>query len=84
MIITATEWNRLRDYAIARNADLGNQIEMPLVRTGDLITAAIYNEMKRVISLVNDVGAADKAAGDAIKAADIDALRIAINKTDES
>ena len=84
MIITATEWNRLRDYAIARNADLGNQIEMPLVRSGDMITAAIYNEMKRVISLVNDVGVTDKAAGDAIKAADIDALRIAINKTGES
>ena len=49
-----------------------------------MITAAIYNEMKRVISLVNDVGVTDKAAGDAIKAADIDALRIAINKTGES
>ena len=84
MIITAAEWNRLRDYAIARNADLGNQIEMPPVRTGDMITAGIYNEMKRVISLVNDVGVADKAVGDAIKAADIDALRIAINKTSES
>ena len=57
---------------------------MPPVRTGDMITAGIYNEMKRVISLVNDVGVADKAVGDAIKAADIDALRIAINKTSES
>ena len=54
---------------------------IPAVSAGDFITAAAYNTMKNAISLVNDVGVSDKASGDAIRAADIDALRIAINKT---
>ena len=54
---------------------------IPAVSAGDSITAAAYNTMKSAIDLVNDVGVSDKASGDAIRAADIDALRIAINKT---
>lgn len=37
--------------------------------------------MKSAISLVNNVGVSDKASGDVIRASDIDALRVAINKT---
>lgn len=79
--ITANEWNRLREYAISRNRDIGNTVMIPAVNAGDSITAAIYNTMKNAISLVNTMEINDKAPGDAIKAADIDALRIAINKT---
>lgn len=81
MIITASEWNRLREYAISRNKDEGRNVDIPVVRTGDPITANAYNIMKNVISLVNNVGVSDKSRGDAINAADVDALRIAINKT---
>ena len=79
--ISANEWNRLREYAISRNRDIGNSVAIPAVSAGDSITAAAYNTMKSAIDLVNDVGVSDKASGDAIRAADIDALRIAINKT---
>lgn len=79
MIITANEWNRLRDYAIARNSDKGEVVNIPIVRQGDNITAEVYNTMKNAISNVTPMGVADKRSGDAITAADIDALRIAIN-----
>lgn len=79
--LSANEWNRLREYVISRNRDIGNDVAVPVVSAGDSITAAAYNTMKNAISLVNDVGVSDKAPGDVIRAADIDALRIAINKT---
>ena len=71
----------MREYAVSRNKDEGRNVDIPIVRTGDPITANTYNIMKNAISLVNDVGVSDKARGDAINAADVDALRIAINKT---
>lgn len=79
--LSANEWNRLREYAISRNRDIGNDVAVPAVSAGDSITAAAYNTMKNAISLVNDVGVSDKAPGDVIRATDINALRIAINKT---
>lgn len=79
MIITANEWNRLREYAIARNSDLGNSVSIPKVKQGDEITATVYNTMKNAIFLVTPIAVADKRRGDAITAADIDALRVAIN-----
>lgn len=79
LIITANEWNRLREYAIARNSDRGNTVDIPIVRKNDAITAAVYNNMKNAISLVTPLTIADKRRGDAITAADIDALRVAIN-----
>ena len=77
--ITANEWNRLREYAVARNNALGNTVNIPVVRQGDGVTAAVYNTMKNAISLVTPIAIADKRRGDAITAADIDALRVAIN-----
>lgn len=79
MVITANEWNRLGEYAISRNREQGNQVDIPLVRQGDAITAATYNLMKNAINQVSSVGVTDKECGDAITATDIDALRIAIN-----
>lgn len=79
--ISANEWNRLREYAISRNRDIGNDVNIPVVTSGDRITAETYNVMKSAISLVNNVGVSDKASGDMIRASDIDALRVAINKT---
>lgn len=79
MVITAAEWNRLGEYAISRNREQGNQVDIPIVRQGDVITATTYNLMKNAINQVSSVGVADKERGDAITAADIDALRIAIN-----
>lgn len=79
MVITANEWNRLREYAISRNTDMGNTVEIPLVRRGDAIAASTYNIMKNAISQVTPIGIADKHRGDAITAADIDQLRVAIN-----
>ncbi|MDO4745434.1 MAG: hypothetical protein Q4B18_02640 [Bacillota bacterium] len=78
-VLTANEWNRLREYAVARNEDLGNVVDIPMVNTGDLITATTYNVMKNAISNVTPITIADKRRGDAITAADVDALRIAIN-----
>ena len=77
--ITANEWNRLREYAIARNNALGNTVNIPVVRQGEAVTAQTYNTMKNAISLVTLIDVADKRRGDAITAADIDALRVAIN-----
>lgn len=74
LIITANEWNRLREYVLVRSA-----VDVPTVRQGDSITAEIYNTMKNAISVVTPIDIADKRSGDAITAADIDALRIAIN-----
>lgn len=51
MIITANEWNRLRDYALAKTEALGYKVNIPIVRTGDDITAKIYNTMKNAIVL---------------------------------
>ena len=56
-------------------------MNIPVVTSGDRITAETYNVMKSAISLVNNVGVSDKASGDVIRASDIDALRVAINKT---
>ncbi len=81
LVITAGEWNRLREYAISRNRELGNTVNLPLVKQGDAITAGLYNIMKDAVSQVAVVGVSDKARGDIITAADIDSLRIAINKT---
>lgn len=70
--ITANEWNRLRDYVVAKNPTA----VIPTVRAGDPITAATYNTMKNAIGveLIED-----KAIGDAVTAADIDALRTGVN-----
>ena len=81
MVITANEWNRLREYAISRNRELGNSVDIAIVKKGEPITAAVYNSMKAAINMVNVVGVADKVRGEIIKAADVDALRVAINKT---
>ena len=81
VVITANEWNRLRDYALAKAAAVGLSLNVPKVAAEDRITARAYNSMKAAISAVNPVGIADKSEGDVIYAADIDALRIAVNKT---
>lgn len=81
VVITANEWNRLGDYAIAKAAAAGISLNVPKVVSGDRITARSYNAMKNAISAVNYVDIEDKSEGDVIYAADIDALRIAINKT---
>ena len=44
MIITANEWNRLRDYVYAKNG----AAQIPLVREGERITAVTYNRMRCV------------------------------------
>ena len=82
MVITANEWNRLREYVVTRRRNEGmTAANIPVVRKGDRITAATYNTMKNAISQINTISIANKSAGDVIKANDIDALRIAINKT---
>ena len=80
-LITANEWNRLREYAISRNRENGTEVDIKTGRAGDDITAQTYNIMKNAISKVSTVGIADKKRGEIITAADIDALRVAINKT---
>ena len=79
LVISANEWNRLRAYAIARNTENGTTVTITTVKTGDPISAAIYNEMKQAISNVSEVDVQDKSPGDPIKASEIDALRVAIN-----
>lgn len=79
--ITANEWNRLREYVISRNRELGNAVSIQSVSAGDMITAEAFNTMKNAINQVNATGVLDKARGDAICASEVDALRIAINKT---
>ena len=79
MIITANEWNRLREYAVARNKDLGIIVDIARVGPDDEISASTYNIMKNAISNVTVIDIADKKRGDVIAAADIDALRVAIN-----
>lgn len=81
LIITANEWNRLREYAIARCETAGLETDIPLIRVGDSISAETYNTMKNNISMVSFIDIADKRPGDAIAAADIDALRLAVNNT---
>lgn len=81
VVITANEWNRLRDYALVKAAAFGLPLNVPKVAAGDMITARAYNVMKAAISAVNYVDVADKSEGAAIYAADIDALRTAVNKT---
>ena len=81
LIITANEWNRLREYAIARCETAGLEADIPLIRIGDSISAEAYNTMKNNISMVSFIDIADKRPGDAIAAADIDALRLAVNNT---
>lgn len=77
--ISANEWNRLREYVISCNADMGNVVSISMVRAGDIITASTYNNMKNAISNATPINIADKRKGDAISAVDIDALRVAIN-----
>ena len=81
LIITANEWNRLREYAIAKCEKAGLDTDIPLIRVGDSISAEAYNTMKNNISMVSFIDIADKRPGDAIAAADIDALRLAVNNT---
>ena len=81
LVITANEWNRLREYAIARCTAVGITADIPIVRKGDGISADVYNTMKNNISMVSYVDVPDKRVGDAISAADIDALRLAVNNT---
>ena len=80
-IITASEWNRLIEYVVARNADLGITVSPAPARSGDPITAEAYNIMKNAINNISPTGVADKRRGDAITAADIDKLRTAVNAT---
>lgn len=79
VVITAAEWNRLRDYAISRCADEGIVPDILPARQGERITAQHYNTMRWAVNQVEDVPVDEKAAGDQISASDIDALRIAIN-----
>lgn len=79
LLITANEWNRLGEYATARNEDLGIYVSLTKVAAGEPVTAEIYNEMKNVISNISIISIDDKNPGDVIKAADIDALRAAVN-----
>lgn len=79
MIITANEWNRLREYAVARNEDLGIVVDIPTVSPDNEISASTYNVMKNAISNVTAIDISDKKRGDVIAATDIDALRVAIN-----
>lgn len=79
--LSANEWNRLADYTVSRNRDIGKDVIIPVVRKGDVITAETYNTMKNAISNIFDVDIKDKKRGDVITASDIDALRIAVNKT---
>lgn len=79
MIITANEWNRLREYAVARSKDLGIIVDIARVSPDDKVTASTYNIMKNIISNVTAIDIADKKRGDVIAAVDIDALRVAIN-----
>ena len=79
VVITAAEWNRLRDYAISRCADEDIVPDILLARQGERITAQHYNTMRWAVNQVEDVLVSEKAAGDQISAGDIDALRIAIN-----
>ena len=79
LIITANEWNRLREYAVARNEDLGIVVDIPTVSPDDEISASTYNVMKNAISNVTAIDISDKKRGDVIAAADIDVLRVAIN-----
>lgn len=79
--ITANEWNRLLEYVISRNRELGNAVSIQSVSAGDMITAEAFNTMKNAINQVNATGVLNKARGDAICASEVDALRIAINKT---
>ena len=53
VIITANEWNRLREYVLDKNEELGYTITIPIVRTGDEITAKIYNIMKNALLLAS-------------------------------
>ncbi len=76
MVITANEWNRLREYVYAKNANAN----ISIVRQGDQITAAAYNQMKNDIAVFASINITDKRTGDQITAADIDALRIAVNE----
>lgn len=79
LIITANEWNRLREYAVARNEGLGIVVDIPTVSPDDEISASTYNVMKNAISNVTAIDISDKKRGDVIAATDIDALRVAIN-----
>lgn len=79
-VITASEWNRLREYVVSRNREKGNDVNLSIVKKGEAITADIYNTMKNAISQVSAVNVKNKRRGEIITAADIDALRIAINK----
>lgn len=49
LIITANEWNRLGEYVIARNKDVGNIVEIAKVDKDDEIKASDYNLMKNLI-----------------------------------
>lgn len=49
LIITANEWNRLGEYVIARNKDVGNIVEIAKVSKDDEIKASDYNLMKNLI-----------------------------------
>lgn len=80
-IITADEWNRLADYIEAKSPAIGVDIAvLTRVRTGDPITADIFNEYKNAIEVFTTTGVIDKRSGDSFTGAEIDALRIAVNE----
>lgn len=49
VIITANEWNRLKTYALEKNATIGHYFTIADVNVGDSITAQIYNTLKNII-----------------------------------
>lgn len=49
VIITANEWNRLKVYALEKNATIGHYFTIADVNVGDSITAQIYNTLKNII-----------------------------------
>lgn len=79
LILSAEEWNRLRDYTVAKNELNGYHVSIPDVVQGQRITAEIYNTMKSAISNVNEVPYSDREPGDEISADCLNALRTAIN-----
>ena len=79
IVISAEEWNRLIDYTKNKSRNYGLSFDLPYVTAGDKITAKAYNSLKNAINSMRGINIQDKKAGNPISAADINALRTAIN-----
>lgn len=78
-VVTAAEWNRLRDYVIAKNADMGITLDIPPVRPGGAFTADIFNTMRRGVDNICVTGITDVRPGDAIQASYLHVLGVLVN-----